>query len=252
MKHQYRRKTFKQTELKISAKIHLTANTNRSIGNPDPEEELVETKNTEEQIPSEDSPSVSTTLTLDGKCISPITNEFVEHPDAIKNLSDSDFLSDSLKEEALKETIHFTERCLFDISDKATLLRIVEKYELDTKQFKNPSKKLVELRQALLEKIPVTNQAYHQHDNTIWPIVVIPSRYSRSAAKAEKVKKEISNPSNGAKSKVKMFEINNLTYYQLIWLHVHYKIPLRQKDLRNRATLEKNLESHSQTLEMVQ
>ena len=171
-----------------------------------PSEESDQAGGIEEQIAPEDSISISSTMTLDGRCINPSINDYVEHSDGIKNIPADEFLSDSLKEEALKQTLHYSERCLFDIADKATLLRIVEHYKLDTKQFKNPPKKMEELRQALIEKIPDTNQSYHLHGNVIWPTVTIPTRYSRNSAKAEKTKREINNPATGAKSKVKMFD----------------------------------------------
>ena len=169
-----------------------------------------------------------------------------------KKIPADEFLSDSFKEEALNPTVNYSDCCLFDISDKATLLRIVEHYKLDTKQFKNPAKKLEELRQALIEKVPDTNQRYHLHGHVIWPTVAIPAKYSRNSAKAEKTKREINNPATGAKSKVKIFDIQTLTYYQLIWLHVQFKIPLQRKDLENRGSLIRNLECHSRELEMVQ
>ena len=225
-------------------------NSNKSIIPVDQSNEPDTEASVSEQIISEE--SSSSTLTCDGKCSNPIPNEFVKLTDTVFNTPADELLSDSLKEAALKESIHYFERCLFDISDKATLLRVVEEYKLDTKHFKNPLKKLDELRNAVLEKIPNTPQNLHKHGLEIWPVVAIPTKYTRNSAKAEKTKMEISNPSTGTKSKVKMFDIQNLTYFQLLWLHVQYKIPLQRRHLSNCSSLITNLESHSHALEISQ
>ena len=145
-----------------------------------------------------------------------------------KKIPADEFLSDSFKEEALNPTVNYSDCCLFDISDKATLLRIVEHYKLDTKQFKNPAKKLEELRQALIEKVPDTNQRYHLHGNVIWPTVAIPARYSRNSAKAEMTKKGNKQPLDRSKIGTQHVRYSNpylLSDTKLIWLHVQFKSP---------------------------
>ena len=180
-----------------------------------------------------------------GICAQPIVNDFVELNANAANSEDDHLLSIDELEDIMKNSKHFIDRCLYDIKDRDLLNQTLRHYNLEPKKFKAAEKKREEIRQAIMSKPNAsTNFETHTHDNLLWPIPRICFEYSRSSAKAQRTTIKVSQPGSTKAKSTKMYILKDMSYHQLIWLHIQFKIPVKRCNINSRASILSNIENN--------